>query len=222
VSLLPRAHLLALGGLVAGCTTILGINEDYSPRQEAVSGGSGGTGGTRPTSGGSAGVGGSTGATGGLGGVGGSGATGSGGTGTPICTPTQKVCSFNTDAGTVQQCFDPEPIVGCSEPGCQRCPGSYPNADPICVDGGCDWRCAPGYMPDPGGSGSCVAESSGGAGGGSGGTGATGGSTSTGGTGGTTVCDPKTCGMCNPAGPFPCCKLDHTCGCTWAPGAICY
>jgi hypothetical protein len=86
-------------------------------------------------------------------------------------------------------------------------------------------QCAPGYKIDPGLSGSCVVDGSGGAGGGSGGTGGTGGSTSTGGSGGTPTCDRMAldqCPMCNPAGPFPCCKLDGKCGCTWAPGAVCY
>lgn len=36
------------------------------------------------------------------------------------------------------------------------------------------------------------------------------------------ACDPFTCtNECSAAGPFPCCTLFDTCGCTWAPGAYC-
>jgi hypothetical protein len=37
-----------------------------------------------------------------------------------------------------------------------------------------------------------------------------------------TGCDPLTCtNECSVAGPFPCCTLLDTCGCSWAPGAYC-
>jgi hypothetical protein len=38
----------------------------------------------------------------------------------------------------------------------------------------------------------------------------------------TTGCNVLTCtNECSVAGPFPCCTLLDTCGCTWAPGAYC-
>ncbi len=36
------------------------------------------------------------------------------------------------------------------------------------------------------------------------------------------TCVASACPGCIPVGPFGCCKDAGTCGCTWAPGAICY
>jgi hypothetical protein len=39
--------------------------------------------------------------------------------------------------------------------------------------------------------------------------------------GGGASCDPANCEGCSVVGPFPCCRDNNTCGCTWAPGGYC-
>ena len=52
--------------------------------------------------------------------------------------------------------------------------------------------------------------------------GQSGGGTPGGGTpGGAGSCNPLNCDGCSVAGPFPCCRDNNTCGCTWAPGGYC-
>ena len=182
VSPLSRAHLFALSGLVAGCTTILGVDDHYSAQEQAVSGG---TGGTRPNTDGSAGVGGSTGATGGVAGGGGGGAGGSGGTSNP-CAADEKPCSFPTEGGVIEQCVKPSPLVGCSMENCTPCDGA-PNADPSCNGVQCSLQCTANFEPCQGRCepvGTCGAGGTGGSGGTGGvsGTSGTGGSAGTGGT----------------------------------------
>jgi hypothetical protein len=133
----------------------------------------------------------------------GGGSSGSGGSAT--CQAGEKLCPLPSGPDA---CVTPQPLTGCSLIGCAPCPGA-PNADPICVGGQCGLQCIAGYAQV---NGICQPSGSGG----------TGGAASTGGTGGTPSCDVPSCPVCAPAGPFPCCKQDHTCGCTWAPGAICY
>jgi hypothetical protein len=117
------------------------------------------------------------------------------------CATGMKCCSA--------QCVAPAPIVGCSAHSCEPCEAPPANAVPVCDGETCAYQCVAGFVPLDG---RCEPDGSGGTGGDGGGSG----------TGGAPPCDSTQCKPCPPAGVFGCCKADNTCGCTWAPGAICY
>lgn len=147
--------------------------------------------------------------------------------------------SGTTDCGAGQKrcggiCVLPAPGIGCSLSGCEPCGAAPNNATAVCRDGACSFQCDSGYVL----AGSeCLLEASGGGSGGVAATGGTGGFAGTGGvtnTGGTrssggtsggssrsSACDVLSCPGCSVVGPFPCCRSNDTCGCTWAPGAYC-
>ena len=207
--------------LVAGCTSVLGIDGDYvvGLREDAGvgagsgagglgSGGSGDTGGTSSASGGtgaSSSGGTSSGATGGTSASsGGTGGATDGCTADSQCTTGTKCCSG--------ACVEPQPLFGCSATGCTRCPAPPDQGVAVCNGEACGIQCNSGYVLN---GNLCEPSGSGGAGGtGTGGQSGTGGSACV-----ATKCPTSKCSV---AGPFPCCKHDSTCGCTWAPGAICY
>jgi hypothetical protein len=187
--------------MTAGCTAILGIDEDYVLGGSTVagSGGENPTGGRGGDSGGAGGL-----PTGGLGGGGTSGTPGTGAapSGCDACPPGTKCCE-NT-------CLEPAPIIGCGLDSCDPCPAPPERATAICRDGACATQCVP-FTAQVGDQCLPVAPRDGG--------------TGDGGDGGSppVPCDPDECpaSACNVVGPFPCCKNDDECGCTWGPG-ICY
>jgi hypothetical protein len=209
-----------------GCTSILGIDGDYSmaqkERDSGLSGstGAGGDGATTAVSGG----GGLVTATGGASpGGAGSGATSGGGSGATLgcplngstCPMGEKCCAALNGVDTF--CTKPDPSVGCSLDACGRCPQPPPNATAVCnANHQCDIQCNAGSTR----SGTqCISHDAGAGAGGQGG--AQGGSG-----GGPAVCDPLKCPSslgapgtpkgCTIASPFGCCKNNGTCGCTWA------
>lgn len=224
-----RAALVLLALTGVSCTSLLGIDGQYVvglTDEGGTPSAGGGTGSVSPESGGGGGVvsgtGGAT-STGGAGGatsMGGAGGTASGGATTSLvdasgctvggdtCPVGQKCCPALNGVDTF--CTPPEPSVGCTLNACDRCPQPPPNGVAICNDSEqCDIRCNLNFTSS---GGQCVPS------GGSGG--ATGGS---GGSSGTATCDPKKCpaagqpgSKCTIASPFPCCKSDGSCGCTWA------
>lgn len=122
------------------------------------------------------------------------------------CEPGLKCCGV--ESSPTKACYEPGPLVGCGESGCDHCPApSSPNATATCDAGKCIVNCDPGFSVQKGTT-TCVAT-------GTGGTGA--GGANTGGQAGATGCskakDCPTLG-CGPAG-FGCCMTRGTCGCTW-------
>lgn len=202
---------LGLGCCGFACTSMLGIDGTYELGSTGQTGGAKGTG--AASNGGSL-TGGAGGATGGTGGTAAAGMSGAGNVGTDggigcgtACPSGTKCCSAPGQPGT---CVSPAPLVGCDLSGCTPCPPPPTNGIAVCNGTTCAIQCNNGYVLD---GGQCDPLSTGGT------TGA-GGTTSTGGT--TTTCDPSSCPQCVPLGIATCCKSDHTCGCTWAPGAVCY
>ena len=220
------AVLLTLSGVaLAGCTAILGIDEEYVQESRGSTGGAASlTGGVSST-----------------GGVGSGGITDSdvkpasggeafsmGGTApvndaqTPQCTAGTEECGNGTKC-----CFGTcvpvtEPFIGCGAPACDPCPKPPDVAVAICDDGRCAIKCNDGYrlVGDPSATQVCevIAANTGGAPGNGGAS--NGGATAT---GGTPPCIPDECPATghkclNPLqGWLHCCKNDNTCGCTWAP-----
>ncbi len=207
--------LLPVLACAGGCTSILGIDENYVVGEGNATGGTavGGAGSGGRSSGGAGGTGGrvSTGGTGGSGPTGG--AAGACAT-TSECGSGKKCCGGG--------CVAPSPAIGCSLNDCTACPVPIANADPLCAGTQCSAQCASGYVPYEG---ACVLASSidGSAAGGSPGTGGTAGTGGAGaggatGTGGTSAqCKPASCPSCNlnPKGPVPCCMQDNSCSCSW-------
>jgi hypothetical protein len=217
--------------LTAACTTVLGIDGDYttSPVSADASAGAPSSGGGVPD-GGESGSGGAAGATaGGAGGVGleggagqlptgGTSGTGSGGlpdaggaggvsippeAGPPPCESGTKRCVIDQ----VSQCVMPDPSVGCDLSDCTSCAAAPQNGFGVCSGDACDFACRPGFMKM---GDACEPEVTGS--GGSGGSGA-------GGTGG----NGDECALsieCQPCGPFPgCCfhgiTTPNRCGCLY-------
>jgi hypothetical protein len=220
-----RGGILILVGLVtASCTSMLGIDGDYV---QGIKTGSGGAGGNVSASGGSAGDGGA-GETGGSGdGGSASGGTGSGGlasgganagcgtsgacgSGEKCCAPPGNVID---GAAPPSVCVKPAPLFGCGPTDCGPCPVPM-NGIAVCTRDQCDFVCNSTYdrvgnLCQPGGAG--------GVGGGSGGSGAGGAPPPP-----CTKTDSSKCAQCFPIGLFTCCRNNATCGCTWAPGPLCY
>jgi hypothetical protein len=208
--------------LLFGCTTLAGIDDDYvqaTPLPVAGRGGSGGA-----LGGGSAGDGGALGSLGSAGTLGSGGSSGSagttaggsagtGGTGGMTCSLGQKFCNG--------ECTLPRPLVGCALDSCMPCDVLPPdNGHATCDDEICSFECDANFVLSQG---KCVPMGTGGTGGtaGTSGTGGTAGTAGTGGSGGG-PCVMQQCRGCIPHGPFGCCLNSTTCGCTWAPGAVCY
>ena len=127
-----------------------------------------------------------------------------------MCARGEKFCNG--------ECTVPRPLVGCSLSDCTPCTGSPPaNAQATCEQSICSFECEPNYQPV---SGMCAPIASDGATG-SGGTAGTTGADGAADTGGST-CVPQRCPGCVPHGPLGCCLSNGKCGCTWAPGAVCY
>ena len=222
--------LAALVGL-AGCASMLGIDGDYAPG-DSVDGSGGIFGsGDRPSSaaggaslgeggsGSALGAGGSRNETGGVGSSGGSSAGGAVSTGgaapmdAATCDPTscaqgEKCCPM------IVSCMPEDPIIGCGSSGCDSCPAPPTEGVAVCINGACAVQCNDGFALK---GTACVAIVTG-----SGGAQGTGGMTGAGGATGCAVGDSASCPACNIAGPLKCCKNNHTCGCSWAPGFACY
>jgi hypothetical protein len=220
----PSVLLLAIP---LGCTSVLGIDGDYVGTQEAgliqvggsATGGqpdeTGGvsTGGVPQSGGGSSGGRNSGGAP--TDGAASGGAAGSAGGAASCdvngasCPSGQKCCPV--PESTAMGCIDPLPLVGCERSGCTPCPPPPSNGIAICAAGQCDFECSNGTTRNGN-----ACESSG-----AGGTAGAGGAA---GTGGVTVppCEQPSCRGCGLIGPFRCCRADKSCGCTYAPGAVCY
>jgi hypothetical protein len=214
---LPLWKSSAFAALVlsAGCTTMLGIDGEYVAVQASGKGAGGRHGDSDAASGGVE--------TGGFIDVGGAGSggaetggTGSGGATALSCSRDAATCPTG-DKCCTGVCVAPAPLIGCSLDGCTPCPEPPANGVAVCNGALCGIECNPGFVMK---SGACIATASGGATG-AGGRTATGGRAGTGGAPAPT-CDAKKCPGCVPVGPFGCCKNNGTCGCTWAPGAICY
>jgi hypothetical protein len=226
---MPRflPSILALG-IPLGCTSVLGLDGNYVLGTEEAglvgaggsTGGNGEAGGTE--SGGTAGSssgGRNSGGTLAGGGVATGGATTGGNAGSPggaascdsdgaSCPSGQKCCQV-PDAG-VKGCVDPLPIVGCEAADCTPCPAPPQDGIPICVSGQCDFECSNGTTRK---GNACESSGAGGGGGAGGGTG---------GAPPTPPCEMPSCRGCGLIGPFHCCRADKSCGCTYAPGAVCY
>lgn len=210
---------------------MLGIDNNYAP-VELQDGGTGGidvgdppgsggaskgTGGhsTKPTGSGGAGAGGAT--TTGAGGdvVASAGATPGAEAGScdpSGCSAAEKCCP--TIAPT---CLPQATIIGCGATSCDPCPAPPNDGVAVCTDGKCAVQCNDGFMLV---GDACVATTSG-----SGGAPGTGGAKGTGGAAGSNACttaDHSNCPVCVFVGIANCCQNNHTCGCTWAPGAVCY
>jgi hypothetical protein len=214
----------SLGASVAllfGCTTLAGIDDDYVQATPLPSAGNGGSGGA--LGGGSAGDGGTLGSLGSAGmlgsggsgsaGTAGAGGAGTGGTGGMTCSLGQKFCNG--------ECTLPRPLVGCAMDSCMPCNMLPPdNGHAACDDEICSFECDANFVLSEG---KCVPMGTGGTAGtaGTSGTGGSAGSAGTGGSGGG-ACVPQQCRGCIPHGPWGCCLNSTTCGCTWAPGAVCY
>lgn len=181
--------------LVAGCTSMLGIDGNYvvGLQEDGGLSAAGGTGG--PSSGGAGGA-----------------LTTGGAAGTVTSCESDSACPAGTKC-CAGGCIAPQPLVGCAPTGCTRCPAPPTEGTAICNGATCGIQCKVGYAVS---GNDCVPSGSGGAAG----SGGVGGQTA--GSGGGSTCDPKSCKNCSVAGPLGCCKHDGTCGCTWAPGAICY
>jgi len=121
-----------------GCTTLLGIEDDYRARDVELGGGAG--------SGASGGSDGGVGASGGTGGKDASVSDGAGGG----CAVGEKYCNG---------CFPPTPAIGCSRDGCEPCPAAPDNAVADCDAGSCVFICIDGYQRSDGGDG-CVPNAS--------------------------------------------------------------
>jgi hypothetical protein len=216
--------LTAAGLLSAGCTSLLGIDGDYVEASSsgphhpgaggATPGGDAAADATSPGAGGLGAGGTSSGGNGGAAETGGSvsgGGTGGSGLCQSVsdCSAGEKCCTPPGSGGSASDkiCSPPIAIVGCNASSCMPCPAPQSDGVPTCVNGGCAIQCNPGFHLFRG---NCVPVSGG-----------TGGSNGAGGSG--SKCDPKTCSSsCGLAGPLPCCTSNGTCGCTWAPGAVCY
>jgi hypothetical protein len=206
------------------CTSVLGIDGDYvlgTRDSGLVSAGGSGTGGGAETGGAETGGaetgGGGTGSGGGpaTGGIENTGGRSTGGSPScdadgAACPSGQKCCPAPSDPSS-KSCADPLPIVGCSARGCAPCPAPPADGIAVCATGQCDFECVNGTTRT---GSQCEATGTGGAGG-AGGSG-------TGGTPPTPPCKQGTCGGCGLIGPFPCCRSNMSCGCTYAPGAVCY
>jgi hypothetical protein len=207
--------------LAAGCADILGIDNEYVTQQSEVA-----TGGKHSTGGASARGGSENGGTPAAGGeAAGSGGEAASGGDDAGSEPADAGCAAGDCGGGKKcctggngkaSCVLPAPLFGCSLDTCDRCPMPPLEGVAICQNNACNVACNPGFElvgaacePIQSGTGGIT---------GAGGKAGTGGGTSTGGA----SCDNTKCGGCGPAGPFGCCRNDHTCGCTWAPGAVCY
>jgi hypothetical protein len=127
----------------------------------------------------------------------------------PVATcPDAKMC------GGLVVC--PHPGVGCGSTGCEACPAAPLGGTAVCTaQGTCDFECDEGFTrvgttceaPSAPAPTSPLPTSTG-------------------------VSPPSTpppssggrcsgCMGCSVIGPFPCCRDNGTCGCTWAPGGYC-
>ncbi len=206
----PKNVVVALCSALVGCTQVLGIDGEYTLDVTASGGAHHGSGGALNKGGGGA-----------LGGGGGVPIDGAGGLasetcGGTACSGATKCCTFpQPDGGVIDSCVQMAPIVGCAQPGCDVHCGAPVNGTATCTaDGLCGHQCNEGYR-FAGNDGGCDPISTG-----AGGRGGLGGAPGAGGAAST--CVATGCPGCIPVGPFGCCKSDGTCGCTWAPGAICY
>jgi hypothetical protein len=218
------------------CTTILNIDGHYvavssaggrpvdsgSPTQESgvvASGGSpvDGSGGVIVIGVGGANAGGAVVQSSGGSTSGGTNGAGGGGTGgtvvvVPDCSQNPNICKAGekccgSPATNDKGCYVPSPLVGCSLSGCDHCTNTAPaNATQACVEGTCAFACNPGFNEK---NGACIPMTTGAGGTDAGPTGA-----------GGSPCVPRQCAGCGPAGPFGCCQLNGTCGCTYFDLAI--
>lgn len=199
----------------AGCTSLLGLDEDYTVGGISA-GGSASTGGT--STGGAELDASATGGvvTGGNAGAPNGGRDAANADGGPCggCPEGTKCCRG--------LCLEPAPIVGCSLEGCDPCPPPPERGISVCDEQGrCDIQCN-AFTARIGDT--CETGMTGGAGG-AGAAGGAGGVPPTGGAGGVPepVCDPELCLSCGPVGPFGCCKNNGECGCSWtSTGSLCY
>ncbi len=214
-----------------GCTSVLGIDGNYVLGTEeaglvsaggAASGGNGDTGGAESGGadpGGQSSGGRNSGGTVTSGGTGPGGATTGGTAGSPggaascdadgaSCASGQKCCA--PPGAATKSCVGPLPIVGCEAADCTPCPAPPQDGIAICTAGQCDFECSNGTTRN---GNACESTGAGGAGGAGGGTG---------GTPPTPPCEQPSCRGCGLIGPFRCCRADKSCGCTYAPGAVCY
>jgi hypothetical protein len=191
--------VLALGGLIAGCTALAGVEDEYSPRHAAEVQASGGA---QSATGGSSG-----------GSIEAGAATGGGEAGGTACGPGLKLCGGS--------CRPPDALIGCSSQGCEPCPVAT-NAEAYCEGEQCKLRCKAGFSGDS--NGQCMPNGSGGSGGGggAGGTGGGAGGSGGGGTGGATACTPSACPPCPLMPPLSasCCLPNSSCGFMY-PGQPC-
>lgn len=206
----------------AGCTSLLGIDEDYALKEDRgpiVGGGGTSSGGAdaAPASGGSSG-GSSGGATGGNGtggngtggtlpGTGGVESSGGQGTGGDVpdaggcassCSSSQKCCGG--------MCVPVSPLWGCSPTLCGPCSSLPENAVGICDGEACSFECVSHYEKSEDGT-RCEPIAG------------TGGQTGAGGS--SPVCEPQKCTGCGSFLYTPCCQRNGVCGCAW-PGAPCF
>jgi hypothetical protein len=231
--------LLSAIAACAGCASMLGLDHDYAPEgveHDSSSGGDVTSSNGGVVSGGSGDVGNGEGGSGaaiipaggrramvdaGMGGhaAGGAPVADAGSCDTIACKAGEKCCTSVSTQPPVSACVTEQPLIGCGQTGCDPCPPPPTNGVAVCDNNGaCAVRCNEAYALS---NGECVPMSTGSGGAGHGGTTGTGGK----GTGGGPQCpgtDASRCGPCNIAGPVACCRHDQTCGCTWAPGVVCY
>lgn len=161
----------AVAACLLGCSSVLGIDGDYTLAPGVGSGSAMGTGGLSPSkdsgAGGAVSTGGSVGSggvatggaqTGGAQATGGTdetgGAASTGGSGGE-CPDGQKLCTVMGEA----RCVSPDPSVGCGPTGCDQCTAP-PNGYPLCEGTTCSFGCFEGVRKgdacesqDPPGSG---------------------------------------------------------------------
>jgi hypothetical protein len=230
--------MLSLSGVsLAGCTAILGIDEEYvreAPRgvtggAASLSGGASSTGGV-----GSGGIGsGGTTSDGDVKPASGGETTATGGT-APVNDAAPPPCTAGTDeCGNGKCCFglcvprevEPLALFGCGSSACDPCAKPPDSAIAICEGAECRNKCNVGYRLVQMSSEVQVCElietNTGGAPGNGGAS--NGGSPATGGTPPCIAdeCQAKGSRCLNPIqGWLHCCKNDNTCGCTWAPDLL--
>lgn len=159
---------VAISALTLGCTSLLGIDEEYvlesvardasyTPEASRTERGDAGWTGT-----GGRGAGGAQ-ATGGDGGASGLETGGDGGV--QVVTPHKSECTTSAECPdgqkcceNLQLCIDPIPIVGCQQSGCDPCPQPPLNGLAECTaDGTCEVQCIFGYrLKDTGRAPLCV------------------------------------------------------------------
>ena len=128
----------------------------------------------------------------------------------PVATcPDAKMC------GGLVVC--PHPGVGCGSTGCEPCPAAPLGGTAVCTDQGtCDFQCDEGFTRV---GNACEAPSA---------PAPTSPSPTSTSTSSPSTPPPSSgggrcsgCMGCSVIGPFPCCRDNGTCGCTWAPGGYC-